>query len=192
MKKLKGTQTEKNLLISFAGESQARNRYTFFSAQAKKDGFVQISEIFLETAEQELQHGKRFFKFLEGGSDLEITAAFPPGIIKNTETNLLNAAAGEHHEYDVMYPYFAKIAREEGFNEIATVWEKISVAERFHEQRFLDFARNVKEGMVFSRPQTLTWRCLKCGYLHEGDSAPEVCPACLHPQAYFEMLKINW
>ena len=192
MKSLKGSQTEKNLLISFAGESQARNRYTYFSSQAKKDGFVQVSEIFLETAEQELQHAKRFFKFLEGGDDLEITCAFPPGIIKDTESNLLHAATGEHHEYEVMYPGFAKIARDEGFNEIATVWDKISVAERFHEQRFLDFARNVKEGIVFNRPQPITWRCLKCGFIHEGVGAPHVCPACLHPQAYFEMLKINW
>lgn len=192
MKSLKGTCTEKNLLISFAGESQARNRYTYFASQARKDGFVQISEIFLETAEQEVQHAKRFFKFLEGGDDLEISYAFPPGIIKDTETNLLNAAAGEHHEYDVMYPAFAKIAREEGFDEIASVWEKIAIAEQFHGQRFSDFARNVKEGIVFTRPQNMTWRCLKCGYIHEGKSAPGACPACLHPQDYFELLKINW
>lgn len=192
MKSLKGTRTEKNLLISFAGESQARNRYTYFASQAKKDGFVQIQDVFLETADQEKEHAKRFFKFLEGGDDLEISYAFPPGIIKDTESNLLHAAAGEKHEHEEMYPAFAKIAREEGFNEIATVWEKIMVAEQFHERRFRDFARNVKEGRVFFREQTVTWRCLNCGYLHEGSSAPELCPACIHPQSFFELLKINW
>ncbi len=192
MKSLKGTRTEKNLLISFAGESQARNRYTYFASQAKKDGFVQIQDIFLETADQEREHAKRFFKFLEGGDDLEVTCAFPPGIIKDTEANLLHAAAGERHEYEEMYPSFAKIAREEGFNEIAVVWEKVCVAEEFHERRFLDFARNVKEARVFTREQPVTWRCLNCGYLHEGTSAPEICPACIHPKSFFELLKINW
>ena len=192
MKSLKGTRTEKNLLTSFAGESQARNRYTYFASQAKKDGFVQIEDVFLETADQEKEHAKRFFKFLEGGDDLEICYAFPPGIVKDTESNLLHAAAGEKHEYEEMYPAFAKIAREEGFSEIATVWEKIMVAEEFHERRFRDFARNVKEGRVFLREQPVTWRCLNCGYLHEGPNAPELCPACIHPQCYFELLKINW
>lgn len=192
MKSLKGSRTEKNLLISFAGESQARNRYTYFAGQAKKDGFVQIQDVFLETADQEKEHAKRFFKFLEGGDDLEISYAFPPGIIKDTEFNLLHAAAGEKHEHEEMYPAFAKIAREEGFNEIAAVWEKIMVAEQFHERRFRDFARNVKEGRVFFRDQPVSWRCLNCGYIHEGPNAPELCPACIHPQSYFELLKINW
>jgi len=192
MKSLKGTRTEKNLLISFAGESQARNRYTYFAGQAKKDGFVQIQDVFLETADQEKEHAKRFFKFLEGGGDLEITYAFPPGIIKDTESNLLHAAAGEKHEHEEMYPAFAKIAREEGFNEVAVVWEKIMVAEEFHERRFRDFARNVNEGRVFFREQPVTWRCLNCGYLHEGPNAPELCPACIHPKSFFELLKINW
>lgn len=189
--KLKGSRTEKNLLISFAGEAQARNRYTFFASKAKEEGFVQISEVFLETAEQELAHGKRFFKFLEGG-ELTIETAFPAGIIQTTELNLLAAAAGERHEYEDLYPAFAKIAREEGFEDIAKTWDSVSVAEEFHGRRFSDFARNVHEGRVFTRPHTVTWRCLKCGYTHEGESAPHVCPSCLHPQAYFELLKINW
>ena len=192
MKSLKGSLTEKNLLASFAGESQARNRYTYFASRAKKDGFVQIQDIFMETAEQELEHAKRFFKFLEDGEGLEITAAFPAGVIRDTEANLLFAAAGERHEHEELYPSFARIAREEGYDEIALVWEKVCVAEAFHERRFLDFAKNVKEGRVFLREQPVTWRCLNCGYLHEGPGAPDLCPACAHPRSFFELLKINW
>ena len=191
MKSLKGTQTEKNILIAFSGESQARNRYTYFSGTAKKEGFVQISDIFTETADQEKEHAKRLFKFLEGG-DLEITASFPAGIISDTRTNLINAAAGEHHEYSEMYPQFAEVADKEGFKEIAAVMRAIAVAEEFHERRYLDFARNIKEGRVFMREQATTWRCRNCGYLHKGTGAPDLCPACAHPQAHFELLGINW
>lgn len=191
MKALKGTQTEKNLLIAFAGESQARNRYTFWGSKAKKDGFVQIADAFVETAEQEREHAKRLFKFMEGG-EVEITAAFPAGVIADTHTNLIEAAAGENHEYTHMYPEFATIARNEGFAEIAEVMLHIAVAEEFHERRFLGFARNIKEGRVFMREQAVTWRCRNCGYLQEGMSAPHICPACAHPQAHFELLGINW
>jgi rubrerythrin len=190
MKSLQGTRTEKNILTAFAGESQARNRYTFFASAAKKEGFIQISDIITETAEQEKEHGKRLFKFLEGG-DVEISAVFPAGIIGDTRSNLIAAAAGEHHEHTEMYPQFAFIAAEEGFSEIAGCMRSIAVAEAFHERRFLDFARNIKEGRVFSRPEPGTWRCRNCGYIHEGASAPEKCPACAHPQAYFELLCIN-
>ena len=191
MKSLKGTQTEKNILIAFSGESQARNRYTYFASTAKNEGFVQISAIFTETADQEKEHAKRLFKFLEGG-ELEITAAFPAGIIADTHSNLINAAAGEHHEYTEMYPQFAAIAANEGFSEVAATMRAIAVAEEFHERRYLDFARNIKEGRIFSRPEKVTWRCRNCGYLHEGASAPSLCPACAHPQAHFELLGINW
>jgi rubrerythrin len=191
MKSLKGTLTEKNILMAFSGESQARNRYTYFASAAKNEGFIQISSIFTETAEQEKEHAKRLFKFLEGG-DLEITAAFPAGIISDTRTNLINAAAGEHHEYSAMYPGFADIAVKEGFAEVASVMRAIAVAEEFHERRYLAFARNIKEGRVFSRPEKVFWRCRNCGYLHEGGSAPDQCPACAHPQAYFELLDTGW
>lgn len=191
MKSLKGSRTEKNILTAFAGESQARNRYNYFGGQAKKDGFVQISDIFAETADQEREHAKRLFKFLEGG-DLEIVAAFPAGIIADTQANLIASAAGEHHEYTEMYPSFARIAREEGYDEIARVFASIAVAEEFHEKRFLDFARNIKEGRVFVREQATKWRCRNCGYVHEGTGAPELCPACAHPKAHFEILGINW
>lgn len=191
MKSLKGTQTEKNILIAFSGESQARNRYTYFSGIAKNEGFVQISAIFTETADQEKEHAKRLFKFFEGG-DLEITAAFPAGVLADTHANLIAAAAGEHHEYTEMYPSFAQVAEKEGFAEIATVMRSIAVAEEFHERRYLDFARNIKEGRVFSRPEAVTWRCRNCGYLHQGPAAPALCPACAHPQAHFELLGINW
>ncbi|AAS97565.1 rubrerythrin [Nitratidesulfovibrio vulgaris] len=191
MKSLKGSRTEKNILTAFAGESQARNRYNYFGGQAKKDGFVQISDIFAETADQEREHAKRLFKFLEGG-DLEIVAAFPAGIIADTHANLIASAAGEHHEYTEMYPSFARIAREEGYEEIARVFASIAVAEEFHEKRFLDFARNIKEGRVFLREQATKWRCRNCGYVHEGTGAPELCPACAHPKAHFELLGINW
>lgn len=191
MKSLKGTQTEKNILIAFSGESQARNRYTYFASAAKNEGFVQISAIFTETADQEKEHAKRLFKFLEGG-DLEITAAFPAGIIADTQSNLINAAAGEHHEHTEMYPQFAALAEKEGFAEVAATMRAIAVAEAFHERRYLDFAKNIKEGRVFSRPEKVTWRCRNCGYVHEGASAPHLCPACAHPQAHFELLGINW
>lgn len=191
MKSIKGTQTEKNLLIAFAGESQARNRYTYFSSVAKKEGFDQISFIFEETANQEKEHAKRLFKFLEGG-EVEITAKFPAGKIGNTLENLLHAAEGEKYEYSVMYPSFAKIAREEGFEEIAKVFEAIAVAEKFHEKRYLALARNLKEGTIFKKKVEVIWRCRNCGYIHKDVEAPEECPACAHPQAYFELICENW
>jgi len=190
-KSVKGTQTEKNLLIAFAGESQARNRYTYFSSVAKKEGFDQISFIFEETANQEKEHAKRLFKFLEGG-EVEITAKFPAGKIGNTLENLLHAAKGENYEYSVMYPSFAKIAREEGFEEIAKVFEAIAVAEKFHEKKYLALAQNLKEGTVFKKKIEVIWRCRNCGYIHKGLEAPKKCPACDHPQAYFELICENW
>ena len=191
MAKLQGTQTEKNLLTAFAGESQARNRYTYFASQAKKEGFVQMSHIFEETANQEKEHAKRFFKFLEGG-EVEITGAFPAGVIGSTLENLKAAAAGEHYEHTEMYPGFAKVAREEGFEEVALVLEAISVAEKQHEKRYNDLAANIEAGRVFKREQPTTWRCRNCGYLHEGDEAPQLCPACAHAQAHFELLGENY
>ena len=191
MTSLKGTQTEKNLLTAFAGESQARNRYTYFASKAKKEGYVQISDIFTETANQEKEHAKRFFKFLEGG-EVEITGAFPSGVIGTTLENLKAAAAGEHYEHTEMYPGFAKVAREEGLDAVAAVFEAISVAEKQHEKRYVDLAANIEAGKVFKKDETETWRCRNCGYLHEGDEAPELCPACAHPQAHFELLGENW
>ena len=191
MAKLKGTRTEKNLLAAFAGESQARNRYTYFAGQAKKDGLVQISDIFLETADQEKEHAKRFFKFLEGG-EVEITCAFPAGVVGATLANLKAAAAGEHHEHTTMYPGFAKIADDEGFKDVAAAYRAISIAEKQHEKRYVDLAANIEAGRVFKRDAKATWRCRNCGYLHVGASAPELCPACLHPQAHFELLGENW
>ena len=191
MATVKGSKTEKNLLTSFAGESQARNRYTYFASKARKEGFVQISDIFEETANQEKEHAKRFFNFLEGG-EVEIAGAFPAGVVGATLENLNAAAAGEHYEHTEMYPGFAKIARQEGFDAIAMVWEAISVAERQHEKRYRDLAANIKAGSVFKRSQTVVWRCRNCGYLHEGLEAPLLCPACAHPQAHFELLGENW
>lgn len=188
---LKGTRTEKNLLTAFAGESQARNRYTYFAGQARKDGFVQIADVFEETANQEKEHAKRFFKFLEGG-EVEINVAFPAGVIGTTLENLKAAAAGEHYEHNEMYPGYAKIAREEGFEAIAVVFEKISVAEKQHEKRYNDLAANIAAGRVFKRTETVTWRCRNCGYLHSGAAAPDSCPACAHPQAHFELLGENY
>ena len=176
---------------SFAGESQARNRYTYFASKAKKDGYVQIADIFEETANQEKEHAKRFFKFLEGG-EIEIVGAFPAGVIGPTLDNLKAAAAGEHYEHTEMYPGFAKIAQEEGFPAIAMVWEMISVAEKQHEKRYLDLAGNIEADRVFKREQSVVWRCRNCGYLHEGEAAPNTCPACIHPQAHFELLGENW
>lgn len=190
-KSIKGSQTEKNLLIAFAGESQARNRYTFFASKAKKEGLVQISDIFLETANQEKEHAERFFKYLEGG-ELEITTTFPAGVIGTTFDNLIAAAQGEEYEWSVMYPAFAKTAREEGFDEIAQTFESIIIAEKQHDKRYKALAENIKAGRVFKRNGTVTWRCRNCGYLHEAPEAPELCPACNHPQAYFELLGENW
>lgn len=191
MASLKGTRTEKNLLTAFAGESQARNRYTYFAGAARKEGYVQIAGIFEETANQEKEHAKRFFKFLEGG-ELEITGAFPAGVVGTTLENLKAAAAGEHYEQTEMYPGFAKIAREEGLPAIAMVFEKIAVAEKQHEKRYADLAANIEAGRVFKREQGVKWRCRNCGYVHEDAGAPEMCPACAHPQAHFELLGENW
>ncbi len=190
-KSIKGTQTEKNLLIAFAGESQARNRYTYYASKAKKEGLIQIAEIFEETANQEKEHAKRFFKFLEGG-EVEIIEKFPAGKIESTLENLTSAAEGEEHEWEEMYPAFAKIAREEGFNVIASAFEAISIAEKQHGKRYRDLEKNLKSGKVFKRNGKVTWRCKNCGYIHEAEEAPNVCPACLHPQAYFELLGENW
>jgi rubrerythrin len=191
MKSVKGTRTEQNLLKSFAGESQARNRYTYFSSAARKEGLVQIADIFEETANQEKEHAKRFFKFLEGG-DLEITACFPAGRIGTTAENLLAAAMGEHEEHTALYPEFAALAEQEGFMEIAAVWNAISVAEKQHEKRYRDLLANLENGRVFTRDREAVWRCRNCGYLHKAKGAPELCPACAHPKAHFELLGENW
>lgn len=191
MPRLKGTRTEKNLLTAFAGESQARNRYTYFAGQAREDGMMQIAYIFEETADQEREHAKRFFKFLEGG-EAEVSAMFPAGMIGTTLENLRQAAAGEHYEWTEMYPGFAKIADEEGFADVAETFRAVSVAEKQHEKRYRKLAGNVEAGRVFKREKPVVWRCRNCGYLHEGTEAPEVCPACLHPRAYFELLGENW
>ncbi len=191
MASLKGTKTEKNILTAFAGESQARNRYTFFASKAKKEGYVQISDIFTETAEQEKEHAKRLFKLLEGG-EVEISAGFPAGVIGSTLENLKSAAEGENYEHTQMYPEFAKIAREEGFENIAVIFEKIAVAEKQHEKRYKELASNIESDRVFKREESVKWRCRNCGYVHEGTEAPKACPACAHPQAYFEILGENW
>lgn len=191
MPSLKGTQTEKNILTAFCGESQARNRYTFFASKAKKDGYVQISDIFTETANQEKEHAKRLFKLLEGG-EVEIAGTFPAGVIGTTIENLAEAAGGENYEHTVMYPAFAKTAREEGFDEIADIFMAIGVAEKQHEKRYLEVKANIESGRVFQREEEMTWRCRNCGYLHSGKDAPEVCPACDHSQAHFELLGENW
>ncbi len=191
MKSLKGTQTEKNLLTAFSGESQARNRYSFFASQAKKDGFVQISNIFLETADNEKEHAKRLFKFLEGG-EVEISAAFPAGTIQDTKENLKEAAAGENYEWTDMYPGFAKVADEEGFKEIAEVFRNIAIAEKQHEKRYLGLRENLMKNKVFKRDKVVKWKCGNCGYIHEGKEAPEECPACAHKREHFELLCENW
>lgn len=191
MSKVKGTETEKNILKAFAGESQARNRYTYFAKAAKNEGYAQISAIFEETANQEKEHAKRLFKLLEGG-ELEITASFPAGVIGSTVENLKESAAGENYEYMTMYPEFAKIARIEGFASIATIFESIAVAEKQHEKRYKGLAANIEAGKVFKKDGTVAWRCLNCGYVHEGEEAIALCPACAHPQAYFELLSENW
>ncbi len=187
MKSLKGTQTEKNILTAFAGESQARNRYDFFSSQAKKDGFRLVQEVFAETSAQEKEHAKRLFKFLEGG-DVEIVSAFPAGIIDCTEKNLIASAAGEKHEYEEMYPEMAAIADKEGFSEIACVMRNIAIAEEFHERRFLMLAKEIREASMFKQAQPVIWRCLNCGWLHEGQEPAHLCGACAHPVAHFEVL----
>lgn len=191
MKSLKGTKTERNLMTAFAGESQARMRYTYFASKAKEEGFVQISLIFEETANQEKEHAKRMFKFLEGGA-VEIQWAFPAGVIGTTRENLLAAAAGENEEWKHMYPEIAKTAREEGFDAVAAVFDSIIVAERQHAKRYEKLAANIDSGRVFKSDQPAVWRCLNCGYLFEGTEAPKACPACAHPQAYFELLGENW
>ena len=191
MANLKGSQTEKNILTAFAGESQARNRYTYFASKAKKEGYVQIAAIFEETANQEKEHAKRLFKLLEGG-EVEITGAFPAGVIGITLENLKESAGGEHYENTIMYPGFAKVAREEGFDSIAVLFEAIAVAEKQHEKRYNDLAANIEAGKVFKKDEKVVWRCRNCGYLHEGTEAIGACPACAHPQAHFELLGENY
>src|SRR4030067_36295 len=191
MKTLKGSKTEKNLITSFAGESQARNRYTYFASKAREEGLVQIAMIFEATANQEREHAKRFFKQLEGG-DAEVSAAFPAGVIGPTADNLKAAAAGENYEWTSMYPGFAKIAREEGFGTAAAPWEAHSIAARQHEKRYNDLQANVRAGKVFKKDKKVVWRCINCGYLYEGTEAPKACPACAPPQAYYEVLGENW
>ncbi len=188
---LKGTKTEQNLLKAFAGESQARNRYTYFASAAKKEGYEHISAIFVETAENEKEHAKIFFKYLEGG-DLEITASYPAGIIKVTEENLLHAAEGENLEWTTLYADFEKIADEEGFPEIAASFREISKVEKFHESRYRKLAKNIKDGAVFKKSSAVKWHCRNCGYVHEGPEAPKECPACKHPQSYHEILPENY
>ncbi len=190
-KSIKGTQTEKNLLTAFAGESQARNRYTYFAGMARKEGLMQIADIFEETANQEKEHAKRFFKFLEGG-DIQITGIFPAGATGTTIENLRAAAAGEKHEWAELYPAFAAAAREEGFNQVAAAFEAISISEKQHGKRYQELMDNLESGKVFKRNGKVVWRCRNCGYLHESEEAPKICPACLHPQAYFELLGENW
>ena len=190
---IKGTETEKNLLKTFAGESQARNRYTYWASVAKKEGLRQISEIFEETAAQEKEHAKRMFKFLESGEPVEITACYPAGKMgSSTLENLKESAGGENYEWTTMYPEFAQVARNEGFKEIAAVFEAIAVAEKQHENRYLGLAKNIENNTVFTKPEGVVWRCRNCGYLHEGTSAPGLCPACAHEQAHFELLGENW
>jgi rubrerythrin len=190
-KPIKGTQTEKNLLASFAGESQARNRYTYFSSQARKEGYEQIAGIFLETADNEKEHAKLFFKYLEGG-DVTITAAYPAGVIGSTADNLKAAAEGERMEWTKIYADFAKTARDEGFSQVAATFEMISKVEMRHEARYLKLLENVKAGSVFKKSAPVKWHCRNCGYVHEGPEAPKICPACQHPQAHFQLLAENY
>lgn len=191
MADLKGTKTEQNLLKAFAGESQARNRYTYFASVAKKEGYNQISAIFQETADNEKEHAKRFFKFLEGG-DLEITATYPAGKIGTTIENLKASAAGENEEHTEIYPSFAAIAKEEGFPEIAACFEMIAKVEVEHENRYNKLVANIENSEVFKKSGTVRWKCRNCGYVHEGAEAPQTCPACIHPQAHFEIKEINY
>ncbi len=191
MKSIKGSKTETNLMAAFAGESQARNRYTYFASKAKEEGFIQMATIFEETANQEKEHAKRLFKFMEGG-ETTITGTFPSGVIGATRDNLLAAAAGENYEWKEMYPGFAKIADAEGYSAIATVFRSIAVAEKQHAKRYEKLAANIDSGTVFKSDSPVVWRCLNCGYLYEGSAAPAACPACAHPQAYFEKLGENY
>lgn len=190
-KSIKGTRTEKNLGVSFAGESQARMRYSYFASTAKKEGYEQIASIFTETAEQEKEHAKRMFKWLEGGK-VEITASYPSGVIGTTLENLKAAAEGENEEWTTDYPKFAEIADEEGFPAIAKMYREIAVAEMGHEERYLALAENIENGTVFKKDKPVVWQCRNCGYIYEGTEAPQSCPACLHPQAYFEVKKSNY
>lgn len=190
-KSIKGTRTEQHLLKAFAGESQARSRYTFFASQAKKDGFEQIAGIFMETAEQEKEHAKRFFKFLEGGT-VEITASFPAGIIAGTKENLAAAADGEHEEWAEAYPAWAAVAAEEGFPKIAAAFRMIAKVEAEHEKRYRKLLANLENNRVFAKEEPVRWQCRNCGFVHEGNKAPDKCPACEHPQAYFEPMKDNY
>jgi len=190
-KSIKGTQTEKNLMQSFAGESQARMRYTYFASAAKKEGFEQIAAIFTETAEQEKEHAKRMFKYLEGGM-VEITASFSAGVIGRTLDNLQAAAEGEHEEWSLLYPAFADVAEKEGFPGIAAMYRNISIAEKAHEERYRSFVKNIETASVFAKEDEVVWQCINCGYIHVGKEAPAACPACLHPQAYFEVKKENY
>ncbi|MFA5259076.1 MAG: rubrerythrin family protein [Candidatus Pacearchaeota archaeon] len=191
MKSIKGSETEKNLLKSFAGESQARNRYTYFASVAKKEGYEQISALFLETAENEKEHAKVFFKYLEGGP-VEITASYPAGKVGTTSENLLAAANGEKEEWGELYPNFEKIARKEGFNEIADSFKEIAEVEEKHEKRYRKLLDNVKNKKVFKKDKIVKWKCRNCGYVHVGKDAPNTCPACKHPQAYYEVLEENY
>jgi len=188
---LKGTKTERNILTAFAGESQARNRYTFFASKAKNDGFVQISAIFEETANQEKEHAKRLFKLLQGG-EVEVQAAFPAGVIGTTAENLAAAAGGENFEWSEMYPAYAQTAREEGFADVASIFEAIAMSEKQHEKRYLALLANINSGVVFKRESPVKWFCRNCGYLHTGEGAPDTCPSCDHPRDHFELLCENW
>jgi rubrerythrin len=190
-KKVKGTRTEKNLLASFAGESQARNRYTFFASKARKEGYEQIAAIFTETAGNEKEHAEVFFNYLEGG-EAEITAAYPAGVVGDTLANLEAAAAGEKMEWSELYATFEKIAREEGFPDVAASFQKIAEVEAFHEKRYRKLAANIKAGQVFRRDSSVLWHCINCGYIHEGTEAPEICPACRHARSYYELLAENY
>lgn len=191
MGKFRDSRTARNLLLSFAGESQARNRYTYFARQAMDEGYVQVSFIFEETANQECEHALRFFKFFNGG-ELEITGSFPSGVVKGTYENLIAAADGEKFEHSELYPGFAEIAREEGFERAADTWDAISVSEKQHEKRYRELAGNLAADRVFKREEEKTWRCMNCGYIHVGDEAPDKCPACVHPRDFFELLCENW
>jgi rubrerythrin len=191
MASLKGTKTEKNLLAAFAGESQARNRYTYFASKAKKEGYEQIKAIFEETGDNEKEHAERFFKFLEGGK-VEIIAMYPAGVIGETAENLEAAAAGEREEWGMLYPDFAKVAEKEGFGEIARTFREIAEVEKYHERRYLKLLDNIKQGKVFKRDKPIKWKCRNCGYVHEGTEAPEICPACAHPRAYYELWCENY
>ena len=188
---IKGTETEKNLLKSFAGESQARNRYLMYSKQAKKDGYIQISRAFMETAENEIEHAKRFFRFLEGG-DVEITATYPTNQVGTTVENLKSAAGGENEEWKELYPNFADVAEKEGFPEVAIAYRSIATVEKAHEERYKKFLENIEKDKVFKKDEVVTWKCLNCGYIHEGNEAVETCPACLHPQGYFQVQENNY